>query len=124
MRTFDEFIENKDWLQETASQTKTFEQFLEEKKPYKGFNSEKNHPEGGLNVKTARKLGIRAGVETKREAKKKGGFGKLSNKTQKRRKSFCSRMCGMKKKRTSSATANDPKSKINAALRVWGCRCS
>jgi len=32
-------------------------------------------------------------------------------------------MCGMKKRRTSSKTANDPKSKINAALRVWGCRC-
>ena len=25
----------------------------------------------------------------------------------------------MKKKNTSSATANDPKSKINASLRVW-----
>ena len=32
-------------------------------------------------------------------------------------------MCGMKKRRTSSKTARDPKSKINAALRVWGCRC-
>jgi len=32
-------------------------------------------------------------------------------------------MCGMKRRRTSSKTARDPKSKINAALRVWGCRC-
>jgi hypothetical protein len=32
-------------------------------------------------------------------------------------------MCGMKKRRTSAKTANDPKSKINAALRVWGCKC-
>jgi len=32
-------------------------------------------------------------------------------------------MCGMKRRNTSSKTANDPKSKINAALRVWGCRC-
>jgi len=93
------------------------------KKPYKGFKKGKNHPEGGLSRSEARRQGIHAGIETKDEAKRKGGFGKLSKKTQKRRKSFCARMCGMKKRRTSSKTANDPKSKINAALRVWGCRC-
>jgi len=93
------------------------------KKPYKGFKKGKNHPEGGLSRAEARRQGIHAGIETKREAQKKGGFGKLSGKTQKRRKSFCGRMCGMKRKRTSSKTARDPKSKINAALRVWGCRC-
>lgn len=94
-----------------------------EKKPYKGFVKGKNHPEGGLSRAEAKRHGIHAGIETKDEAKKKGGFGKLSKKTQKRRKSFCARMCGMKKRRTSSKTARDPKSKINAALRVWGCRC-
>jgi hypothetical protein len=95
----------------------------ETKKPFKGFKKGKNHPEGGLSRAEARRQGIHAGIETKREAQKKGGFGKLSGKTQKRRKSFCSRMCGMKRRRTSSKTARDPKSKINAALRVWGCRC-
>lgn len=93
------------------------------KKPFKGFDPEKNDPEGGLSVSYARKLGIRAGVETKREAERSGGFSKLKGKTKKRQKSFCKRMCGMKKKRTSAKTANDPNSKINAALRVWGCRC-
>jgi hypothetical protein len=93
------------------------------KKPFKGFDPEKNDPEGGLSVSYARKLGIRAGVETKREAERSGGFSKLKGKTKKRQKSFCKRMCGMKKKRTSAKTANDPDSKINAALRVWGCRC-
>jgi hypothetical protein len=92
-------------------------------KPYKGFKKGKNHPEGGLSRAEARRQGIHAGIETKDEAKKKGGFSKLSGKTQKRRKSFCGRMCGMKRKRTSAKTARDPKSKINAALRVWGCRC-
>ena len=92
----------------------------EEEKPYKGFVKGKNHPEGGLSRAEAKRQGIHAGVETKREAEKKGGFGKLSGKTQSRRKSFCARMCGMKRRRTSSETANDPKSKINAALRVWG----
>jgi len=93
------------------------------KKPYKGYDPKKNHPEGGLSVSYARKLGIHAGVETKREAEKAGGFGKIKGKTAKRRKSFCKRMCGHKRKNTSAKTASDPKSKINAALRVWGCRC-
>ena len=38
-----------------------------------------------------------------------------------RRKSFCSRMCGMKKSRTSSKTANDPNSRIRQARRRWKC---
>lgn len=105
----------------------SFKQYLTEskksKKPYKGFKKGKNHPEGGLSRAEAKRQGIHAGIETKREAQKKGGFGKLSKKTQSRRKSFCARMCGMKRRRTSSKTARDPKSKINAALRVWGCRC-
>ena len=94
----------------------------EEKKPYKGFVKGKNHPEGGLSRKEAHRQGIHAGIETKDEAKRKGGFGKLSDKTQARRKSFCARMKGMKKHNTSAKTASDPKSKINASLRVWGCR--
>ena len=38
-----------------------------------------------------------------------------------RRKSFCARMKGMKKKLTSSKTANDPDSRINKSLRKWNC---
>ena len=38
-----------------------------------------------------------------------------------RKKSFCARMSGMKKKLTSSETANDPDSRINKALRKWKC---
>ena len=38
-----------------------------------------------------------------------------------RRKSFCARMQGMKKKLTSSKTANDPNSRINKSLRAWKC---
>ena len=40
-----------------------------------------------------------------------------------RRKSFCARMCGMKKRLTSAKTANDPNSRINKALRKWKCKC-
>ena len=38
-----------------------------------------------------------------------------------RKKAFCARMRGMKKKLTSSKTANDPDSRINKALRKWKC---
>ena len=38
-----------------------------------------------------------------------------------RRKSFCSRMGGMKKRLTSAETARDPDSRINKALRKWHC---
>jgi hypothetical protein len=38
-----------------------------------------------------------------------------------RRKSFCSRMKGMKKRLTSAETARDPDSRINKALRRWNC---
>ena len=39
----------------------------------------------------------------------------------KRRKSFCARMKGMKKKLTSAKTARDPNSRINKSLRAWNC---
>ncbi len=142
MQDFYEWLENRCWKgyeptpgkepyskgsckkvkKDTSAEKKT-DKINEEEKPYKGFQKGKNHPEGGLSRAEAKRQGIRAGIDTKKEAEKKGGFDKLSDKTQKRRKSFCSRMCGTKKKRTSSETANDPKSKINASLRVWGCRC-
>lgn len=43
------------------------------------------------------------------------------SKAAKRRKSFCARMGGMKKRLTSPETANDPISRINKALRKWNC---
>ena len=43
------------------------------------------------------------------------------SKTSGRRKSFCARMGGMKKKLTGSKTKNDPNSRINKALRKWDC---
>jgi hypothetical protein len=38
-----------------------------------------------------------------------------------RRKSFCARMKGMKRKLTSKKTASDPDSRINKSLRAWNC---
>jgi hypothetical protein len=44
-----------------------------------------------------------------------------SGKRAARRKSFCSRMKGMKARLTSAETARDPDSRINKALRRWNC---
>ena len=38
-----------------------------------------------------------------------------------RKKSFCARMTGVKKKLTSKKTANDPDSRVNKSLRAWKC---
>ena len=65
----------------------------------------REHP--GSKLKTA--------VTTKPSKLKKGG------KAAKRRKSFCARMKGMKKSRTSAKTKRDPNSNINKALRRWNC---
>ena len=46
---------------------------------------------------------------------------KKSPKKAARRRSFCARMKGMKKKLTSAKTRNDPNSRINKALRKWDC---
>ena len=46
---------------------------------------------------------------------------KAGSKAAKRRKSFCSRMRGMKEKLTSAETARDPNSRINKAVRKWNC---
>jgi hypothetical protein len=46
---------------------------------------------------------------------------KAGSKAAKRRKSFCARMGGMKKRLTSAKTARDPNSRINKALRKWNC---
>jgi hypothetical protein len=46
---------------------------------------------------------------------------KKGSKAWKRRKSFCKRMSGMKRRLTSTKTANDPDSRINKALRKWNC---
>jgi hypothetical protein len=46
---------------------------------------------------------------------------KAGSKSANRRKSFCARMGGMKRRLTSAKTAKDPNSRINKALRKWNC---
>jgi uncharacterized membrane protein (UPF0127 family) len=70
------------------------------------------NPEGGLNEK-GRKSYERENPGSNLKAPSKA----VGNP---RRKSFCARMKGMKKKLTSK-TANDPDSRINKSLRAWNC---
>tara|TARA_R100000951_G_scaffold84516_1_gene72300 strand:- start:387 stop:872 length:486 start_codon:yes stop_codon:yes gene_type:complete len=72
---------------------------------------EGKNPSGGLNAKGRASLKAQ-GKDIKAPSKKKGN---------KRRSSFCSRMCGMKKRLTSAKTARDPQSRINKSLRAWNC---
>ena len=73
---------------------------------------------GGLNEAGRRSL-RKQGKNIKRPVSKKQA--KKSPKAAARRRSFCKRMLGMKKKLTSKKTANDPNSRINKALRKWDC---
>ena len=61
------------------------------------------------------------GSKLKTAVTKKPSELKAGSKDANRRKSFCSRMKGMKKRLTSAKTARDPDSRINKALRRWNC---
>jgi hypothetical protein len=103
------------------SEGKTLSEFMIEASPAWQRKEGKN-PEGGLNKKgiaSYRKenpgSNLSLAVTTKPSKLKKG------SKSANRRKSFCSRMSGMKDKLTSAKTANDPNSRINKSLRKWNC---
>ena len=83
---------------------------------------EGKNPAGGLNAKgvaSYRRANpgskLKTAVTTKPSKLKKG------SKAASRRKSFCARMEGHKRKNTSAKTANDPNSRINKSLRKWNC---
>ena len=83
---------------------------------------EGKNPEGGLNAKgVASYRAANPGSKLKTAVTTKPSKLKKGSKAAGRRKSFCSRMSGMKKKLTSAKTANDPNSRINKSLRKWNC---
>ena len=71
---------------------------------------EGKNPNGGLNAK-GRASAKAQGMNLKPHQPEGGS----------RKKSFCARMEGMKKKLTSEKTAKDPNSRINKSLRAWKC---
>ena len=99
----------------------SFESFVSEASAAWQRKEGKN-PEGGLNKKgisSYRKEHPGSHLSlavTKDPSKLKPG-----SKSANRRKSFCSRMKGLKNKLTSKKTANDPNSRVNKSLRKWNC---
>lgn len=71
---------------------------------------EGKNPSGGLNAKG--RASLKAEGHNIKPPQPGGGP---------RKRSFCARMSGMKKKLTSAKTANDPNSRINKSLRKWKC---
>lgn len=71
---------------------------------------EGKNPNGGLNAK-GRASAKKEGMNLKPPQPEGGN----------RKKSFCARMEGMKKKLTSTKTAKDPDSRINKSLKAWKC---
>ena len=81
---------------------------------------EGKNPKGGLNAKgraSAKAQGMNLTPPVHASESKK------SPRSAARRRSFCSRQCGMKSKLTSAKTARDPNSRINKSLRAWDCNC-
>ena len=79
-------------------------------------------PEGGLNRKgIASYRRENPGSKLSMAVTTKPSKLKPGSKAANRRKSFCARMSGMKKRLTSAKTANDPDSRINKSLRKWNC---
>lgn len=77
------------------------------------------NPSGGLNEKGRAYFKKKTGANLKSPVSKEAAS--KSEKAASRRKSFCARMEGMKKKLTSDKTAKDPNSRINKSLRAWDC---
>jgi hypothetical protein len=83
---------------------------------------EGKNPAGGLNAKgVASYRRANPGSKLKTAVTTKPSKLKPGSKSANRRKSFCARMSGMKKRLTSAKTANDPNSRINKSLRKWNC---
>ena len=99
---------------------KSFKTFITETPAW--TRKEGKNPEGGLNRKgiasyRAANPGSKLSMAVTTPPSKLKPGSKAAN----RRKSFCARMGGMKKRLTSDKTANDPDSRINKALRKWNC---
>jgi len=85
------------------------------------FSRGEKDPKGGLTQKGVDKYNRATGGNLKMAVTTPPSKLKAGSKDANRRKSFCSRMKGMKSKLTSAKTANDPNSRINKSLRKWNC---
>jgi hypothetical protein len=93
------------------------EQLFEYAIDKKGYKSSA----GGLTQKGVDAYNAKTGGHLQTAVTTKPSKLKPGSKAANRRKSFCARMGGMKKRLTSAKTAHDPDSRINKALRKWNC---
>jgi len=113
--------EDKKEVQMAHYDMKTFGDFMSEASAAWQRKEGKN-PEGGLNKKgIASYRKEHPGSHLSLAVTTKPSKLKAGSKSANRRKSFCSRMKGMKAKLTSAKTAHDPDSRINKSLRKWNC---
>ncbi|CAB5220818.1 hypothetical protein UFOVP247_42 [uncultured Caudovirales phage] len=119
MKTFNEFILEKKKMGacEDCDCGLKEELMAEAAVDSKGFKSST----GGLTQKGRDHYNRTTGSNLKAPVTKKPSKLKKGSKAANRRKSFCARMGGMKRRLTSAKTARDPDSRINKALRKWNC---
>jgi hypothetical protein len=86
-----------------------------------GLRAKHKSPSGGLTQAGRNYYNRTTGANLKAPVTTKPSKLKKGSKSANRRKSFCARMGGMKKRLTSAKTARDPDSRINKALRKWNC---
>jgi Domain of unknown function (DUF6321)/Protein of unknown function (DUF5661) len=96
----------------TNEEMKSFGDFIKEAKSPAWQRSEGKNKNGGLNERGRKSYEAENPGSDLKAPQPEGGP---------RRDSFCARMRGMKEKRTSKKTANDPNSRINKSLRAWNC---
>tara|TARA_Y100001938_G_scaffold21433_1_gene27530 strand:+ start:207 stop:1445 length:1239 start_codon:yes stop_codon:yes gene_type:complete len=100
------------------------EALLEKGKMPKKFSvkSGDKSKEGGLTSKGVKRYrAANPGSKLKTAVTTEPSKLKKDSKSANRRKSFCARMGGMKKRLTSAKTRRNPDSRINKALRKWNC---
>ena len=107
-------MKKEDWRSELG--------YVEEAKSPAWQRKAGKNPSGGLNAKgVASYRAANPGSKLKTAVTTKPSKLKKGSKAANRRKSFCARMKGMKKRLTSAKTARDPDSRINKSLRKWNC---
>jgi hypothetical protein len=97
---------------EESVELRSFGDFIKEAKSPAWQRSEGKNKNGGLNEKGRKSYEEENPGSDLKAPQPEGGP---------RRDSFCARMKGMKRERTSKKTANDPNSRINKSLRAWNC---
>ena len=111
-----------DWKSEFIWEDEDSVKKIDEGKSPAWQRKEGKSESGGLNQKgVASYRAANPGSKLKTAVTTKPSKLKKGSKAANRRKSFCSRMKGMKAKLTSAKTARDPDSRINKSLRKWNC---